>query len=1282
MANLNINLWGGNIPRSIREKLSDLQTLSVTAVPNSIIDTGNKKFDGTAELSSRTPFARIWTAIMFHSNHVEPTNDSMAKLRGYETLNDLKDEYPDFFRDNPDYYWDKDQDIGKKLRKSEPSATKVYQIGSHNLTQTSLINSSITSQKIDWLPKGTDANGNETELTSKDLFPSEFETNQNEFLQPPAGITSINQRTLSGESGPGVPLLLETTINFLVFNVHDYDEIYSKYFMNIGATIFVDFGWDTAVLYDPVVLIDDNKRSKLDRGKDIEEVLYNDGKAQGDDAPRNKGFVEESKGDLQVVKGIVTDFTSTIREDGGIECSITLHSKNVTLFKQDIEENKSGRQPYRDFIAAFLLERTMAYFPPQFLEDVRSIEDKTMAQEFRFQWAKENLSSYDKNATLSEKHNFPYGRSLALGIYWATPNPLSDHEEADIGDEHNIFISWSLLEHAILNDYFGIIDEDETSDMPRLEWDSYDTFITYDENLRRRQETSLNIIDDNIKFLYPGEWGDDITDSSAATVAAYDSTTLPQPEFNLRIPKRGQETILMQTYGHMRHPNRPAMGQDPTKDVSAGRIPLSELFIQLSVITEAFNQSENVEQAVQLICDTLNENSLGIFNLIPYGFAAQGDTASVRDKNFVVLEEHGKNSSGVNAEAQDKLLDFVHTFVIGSPNTIVKNHSISVSIPDGDIKSAYWARQNLSSGNTRYTGDANNKYALDDFQNKLSPANRDKFDNYAFTYLPEIAFNNALIELNVSENERSQEIKGLPNSERDFYETLKQKKIGDQRGLGAPFVQSAETTKLLDKLRIANNDYRLKKQNEQTTESAAIDDSIASRANDKNLRQYKDNQRKKQGKATTTKEIISRVDYANDVVDYYSRRTKAEKLSLKDMLMWVDMDLTIYGIAGLSPGQVFAVDALPKKYRNKVYFIITEISHEVTTTAWSTKITGLMQQLKSTLLESKEAIFLKDNTFINKSFFIDTLGLHNFTHFHHYFEKIRPTNTYNPVDYLYEFEFIAAEDTPDTNWFYGAMPYLNHKQYYRYIGEIAAASELGWAHDNWYPSRTEVDSESTFNGAEFRRGKDELKLEKGKTYKILCTYGGFWNIIKNDKREVAWEAEVEDETVTGIDKYPSDKEGTIAVWNIFLERHRNQEDVASRELKKSEYDTASADPEKDVVFEQDIRGGEGVVKLKKDESGFTQQDYMEYAKMYDRDWGGEQNSLTSTGYLYDIRDGRYGPNAYPGMKWRNPETGEVETIGFGATRIYRPPKKTLLNKLGELKRGLSRQYKDSFKDIF
>ena len=52
----------------------------------------------------------------------------------------------------------------------------------------------------------------------------------------------------------------------------------------------------------------------------------------------------------------------------------------------------------------------------------------------------------------------------------------------------------------------------------------------------------------------------------------------------------------------------------------------------------------------------------------------------------------------------------------------------------------------------------------------------------------------------------------------------------------------------------------------------------------------------------------------------------------------IDLDLTIDGIGGLKPGDLFRVDYLPQPYRDFCYFIIFNVSQEITTGGWSTKI--------------------------------------------------------------------------------------------------------------------------------------------------------------------------------------------------------------------------------------------------------------------------------------------------------------------------------------------------------
>ena len=94
--------------------------------------------------------------------------------------------------------------------------------------------------------------------THQAAFPQEHGVGDdfNKFLKPQAGIVSLTSET-EGVMGT----IKKTTINFIVHNFADYDNIYNKYFMRPGAQVVVDFGWDTLIdidgipiqLYDPEV---------------------------------------------------------------------------------------------------------------------------------------------------------------------------------------------------------------------------------------------------------------------------------------------------------------------------------------------------------------------------------------------------------------------------------------------------------------------------------------------------------------------------------------------------------------------------------------------------------------------------------------------------------------------------------------------------------------------------------------------------------------------------------------------------------------------------------------------------------------------------------------------------------------------------------------------------------------------------------------------------------------------------------------------------------------------
>lgn len=57
----------------------------------------------------------------------------------------------------------------------------------------------------------------------------------------------------------------------------------------------------------------------------------------------------------------------------------------------------------------------------------------------------------------------------------------------------------------------------------------------------------------------------------------------------------------------------------------------------------------------------------------------------------------------------------------------------------------------------------------------------------------------------------------------------------------------------------------------------------------------------------------------------------------------IDLDLTIDGIGGLVPGNLFKIDFLPEIYRKYTYFIIMSINHSITTSGWSTSMNAKMK---------------------------------------------------------------------------------------------------------------------------------------------------------------------------------------------------------------------------------------------------------------------------------------------------------------------------------------------------
>ena len=316
----NKRVFGTDLDPDIKNKLKARQLFAEKSQPNESIEfedidghqvnlfealgevnfpIGNKE-GSLADLSSRTPWVRMWTAVELFV-HTEVIHGPEHGKTGYVGTGEYHDiGYHD--------YREKKKKIKIKDVKREESVnsleSKVYVIGNH------ILNTFSSGDNIfDPIFSGQSTAESSIGVKAGDIFKDELQSN--DFMRPQSGITSV-----SSQSEGIIGAIKRTTVNFTVHNFHDFQNIYSKYFLKPGALVFIDFGWDTSLVYNPHEIIKNNK------GEQIIKVLY------GDNESNDNGIVGRSKGDLEVMIGRVVKWNAKSKDNGSWECSVEIVSEN------------------------------------------------------------------------------------------------------------------------------------------------------------------------------------------------------------------------------------------------------------------------------------------------------------------------------------------------------------------------------------------------------------------------------------------------------------------------------------------------------------------------------------------------------------------------------------------------------------------------------------------------------------------------------------------------------------------------------------------------------------------------------------------------------------------------------------------------------------------------------------------------------------------------------------------------------------------------------------------
>lgn len=291
------------------------------------------------------------------------------------------------------------------------------------------------------------------------------------------GIKDINV-----EYKGGFKAVRECVVNWSVPSIDDLDHL-TPYFLTVGKTVVVDWGWVNAENkslkeqgIDSFIIRRRNSTTNQITYEVDQEIFTN---------PQQR--VLSSAGDYDAIGGQVTNFNYTLRDDGGFDCTTTIISLGSSLFKKPIDEdgNSVGTR------------KTLSTSKPKYdapdniinciinLKDIiecdvfgaSKYEYKNNATKYSDANAQEHIFSKERNYTI-----MPIGSAKLDGSTYKYGIAADDKENPNVlytihdGVVH-IMVTWGWFEDQILNRYLSFNGGSEDGSGVKMTMRSIDTVL-------------------------------------------------------------------------------------------------------------------------------------------------------------------------------------------------------------------------------------------------------------------------------------------------------------------------------------------------------------------------------------------------------------------------------------------------------------------------------------------------------------------------------------------------------------------------------------------------------------------------------------------------------------------------------------------------------------------------------------------------------------------------------------------------------------------------------------
>ena len=688
------------------------------------------------------------------------------------------------------------------------------------------------------------------------------ELNDNKLLKPTSGITEI-----TSESFGSLGALRKTTVKFIVHNKKDFDTIFLPFFLKPGSTVFVDFGWSDKnfELYDVNAIVE----SMTIDFDGFYEKIYN----------RNKeGDVK--RGLMSTFHGQVTKYDVKMTEQTSFDCTLEFVSSNYHLLDKKITDDNDLKFTFTNVLEDLLVLKYANSFEDgaNFVKEQLTNFD-SWTQVSREERIEANRNFFDSNVDFNPDSNLISKYYKETGIFYqdlANTDELLEQKEA-------LYMSIAIFEDDFLNKFIAFQEVDGVTTTPDKSYslpkfNSVNSYARWDENLFKMMKKTPRKSDKILSFLYPDTWDTGETSNKYKPRSLVDGTEDRE-------------------------------WQNTEDDKNKNRIPVRELFIRTTTIIEAFETSDNVNDALEKIFDEIFEDSGNIINI---RLVKNNDAESS-------LGFYDINAQPIKlGEPEDTL-----TFDITSGNTVVQNVDLSFETPKAGLASM------IAIGN------------------QSVPQLYDEFELMRFNLL-----NTLQSEQKSSSTNQKYQIRHLPF-------------VGEKPDISTNL--SVDRSNLFAESSIVATNLPLINQLEETENQTTRSDV---REKNSRYKQFKDKQKDLLKELEDEQKIKpkSKPDVAEDQKDnrvVFTANTERElelvyakinnfsgkKTHSISAVMPINLTLETYGNNFLNIGDYFTINFLPEHYQNRVYFQIVGVNHSLSTSNWKTTYNTVMRPYTETKYE-------------------------------------------------------------------------------------------------------------------------------------------------------------------------------------------------------------------------------------------------------------------------------------------------------------------------------------------